>query len=240
MKNHYESLGLQEGASQEAIQEAFERLSKELNPANNENQEFFIEEHEKVQEAYKVLYNSSILASEKVITKPLKVSKNRKVSNNTEEKSDGNYIKKYKVLILKFIKYILLFIFLTIFLKITVHFFIYPSEVEVTNTDKKVYVNNDVSLIQDYFLIKQKDYSTKSTRTFLRLEKLRNDGYVERKDKYIYENDYVSFYYPQEKIKKTIALHIKETFLDRLFIFKYVIIVLMLFFWIFLDKTKSK
>ncbi len=40
MKNHYESLGLQEGASQEAIQEAFERLSKELNPANNENQEF--------------------------------------------------------------------------------------------------------------------------------------------------------------------------------------------------------
>ena len=64
MKNYYETLGLQEGASQEAIQEAFERLSKELNPANNENQEFFIEEYDNVQEAHKVLYNSSILASE--------------------------------------------------------------------------------------------------------------------------------------------------------------------------------
>ena len=64
MKNHYKTLGLEEGLTQTEIQAAYDRLSKELNPANNENQEFFIEEHEKVQEAYKVLYNSSILASE--------------------------------------------------------------------------------------------------------------------------------------------------------------------------------
>jgi uncharacterized membrane protein YhaH (DUF805 family) len=61
MKHHYETLGLQEGASQQAIQEAYNRLSKELNPSNNDNQEFFIEEYEKVQEAYKALNQSSIL-----------------------------------------------------------------------------------------------------------------------------------------------------------------------------------
>ena len=32
MKNYYKTLGLKEGASQEEIQTAFERLSKELDP----------------------------------------------------------------------------------------------------------------------------------------------------------------------------------------------------------------
>ena len=65
MKHHFETLGLQEGDSKEAIQEAYDRLSRELNPSNNDNQEFFKEEYEKVQKAYKALYNSSILATEK-------------------------------------------------------------------------------------------------------------------------------------------------------------------------------
>ena len=65
MKNHYQALGLKEGASQETIQEAYNRLSIELNPSNNDNQEFFKEEYDKVQKAYKTLYNSSILATEK-------------------------------------------------------------------------------------------------------------------------------------------------------------------------------
>lgn len=64
MKNHYQTLGLEEGDSQEAIQEAYDRLYKELDPANNDNQEFFIEELEKLQTAYKVLRNSSILSTE--------------------------------------------------------------------------------------------------------------------------------------------------------------------------------
>jgi uncharacterized protein (TIGR02145 family) len=63
MKNHYLTLGLEEGASQEAIQEAYERLYKELDPVKNKNQEFFIEEFEKLQAAYKVLRNSSILSA---------------------------------------------------------------------------------------------------------------------------------------------------------------------------------
>jgi uncharacterized membrane protein YhaH (DUF805 family) len=63
MKKYFDLLGLPEGASQEAIQEAYEKLSRELDPKNNENQEFFIEEYEKLQEAYKALSNSTILKS---------------------------------------------------------------------------------------------------------------------------------------------------------------------------------
>ena len=65
MKKHYNALGLKEGASQEEIKTAYDKLSKELNPSNNDNQEFFKEEYKKVQEAYEALSNSSILATEK-------------------------------------------------------------------------------------------------------------------------------------------------------------------------------
>jgi len=63
MKQHYTTLGLQEGASQEEIEAAYKRLSKDLDPANNDNQEFFIEEYKKLQQAYKALSASSILAT---------------------------------------------------------------------------------------------------------------------------------------------------------------------------------
>ena len=62
---YLEALGLQEGASQEEIQAAYDKLSKELDPANKDNQEFFVEEFKILQEAYKALSNSSILATEK-------------------------------------------------------------------------------------------------------------------------------------------------------------------------------
>ena len=65
MKKHYKTFGLEDGASQEEIQTAYERLSKELDPKNNDNQEFFVEEYQKVQDAYEALNNSSILATEK-------------------------------------------------------------------------------------------------------------------------------------------------------------------------------
>ena len=63
MKQHYTTLGLQEGASQEEIEGAYKRLSKELDPANNDNQEFFKEEYKKLQAAYQALNASSILAT---------------------------------------------------------------------------------------------------------------------------------------------------------------------------------
>ena len=65
MSEQHKTLGLQEGASQEEIQTAYDRLSKELDPKNNDNQEFFVEEYKKVQDAYQALSNSSILATEK-------------------------------------------------------------------------------------------------------------------------------------------------------------------------------
>ena len=59
MNNHYQTLGLKEGASQDAIQEAFVRLSKELDPVKNGNHEFFLEEYALLQEAYNALTNNS-------------------------------------------------------------------------------------------------------------------------------------------------------------------------------------
>ena len=70
MKKHFDILGLKQDASQEQIQEAYDRLSKELNPSNNDNQEFFVEEYEKVEEAYNELRNSSILTTKKGVQKP--------------------------------------------------------------------------------------------------------------------------------------------------------------------------
>ena len=63
MKNHYQTLGLEEGASREDIQAAYERLSKELNPSDNDHQDFFVEEYDKVQQAYRALNQSSILVT---------------------------------------------------------------------------------------------------------------------------------------------------------------------------------
>jgi curved DNA-binding protein CbpA len=55
LKKYFDILGLQEGASQEEIQEAYERLSDTLDPKKNDNLDFFIEEYGLVQEAYKFL-----------------------------------------------------------------------------------------------------------------------------------------------------------------------------------------
>ena len=56
MKTHYQTLGLKEGASQDEIKEAYERLSKELDTGANNHEDFFVEE-------YTNDYNSSILKS---------------------------------------------------------------------------------------------------------------------------------------------------------------------------------
>ena len=96
MKKYYVSLGLKEGASQEDIQAAFDRLSEELDPAKNNNEEFFVEEYSKVKQAYKALSNSSILATEKgaknnLIKKPVKIKQpvdDLKPSNGRNKKNN--------------------------------------------------------------------------------------------------------------------------------------------------------
>ena len=59
MKKYFDILGLTESASQEEIQEAYNRLSKELDPVKNGNHEFFLEEYTLLQEAYNALTNHS-------------------------------------------------------------------------------------------------------------------------------------------------------------------------------------
>ena len=55
MINYYKILGLENGASLSDIEASYNKLSKELDPANNDNQEFFVEEFKLLQEAYKAL-----------------------------------------------------------------------------------------------------------------------------------------------------------------------------------------
>lgn len=120
MENHYQTLGLKEGASQEAIQEAYDRLYKELNPINNNNQDFFIEEFGKLEEAYKVLRNSSILSvtsktseesiSSKAYTaviKPKTKRKLQKTPNQSKVKTKKIIIVATGLIIIALIAYVL-------------------------------------------------------------------------------------------------------------------------------------
>jgi hypothetical protein len=219
MKKHYDILGLEEGASQEAIQEAYDRLYKELDPKKNKNQEFFIEEFEKLQAAYKVLSNSSILSTEKGIqnsntksSTPLSIS-----SNNIELLKDSKKKKNIK-LIMREKKRIVLFILLTVVIKIIVHFFVFPTEVIVTNTDKKIYVYKDI-------------------RELMRLKR----GYdINKKSNNLIVNGDSVFYYPKEKEKVSLAKHIEETFTQKLWLFPWVIFLLLLSFWINYKSDKDK
>mgnify|MGYP002640391125 CR=1 FL=1 len=143
MKNQYETLGLQEGASQEAIQEAFERLSKELNPANNENQEFFIEEYEKVQEAYKVLRNSSILSATSQFTGISNSSIGKSTFKNNNPKNQlKSKLKRHKKLI-----YLLISMVLVTMIPIALFYQDKPYDTDVylsNEESKKEVINEDV------------------------------------------------------------------------------------------------
>ena len=91
MKHHFETLGLQEGASQEAIQDAYDRLSKELNPSNNDNQEFFKEEYEKVQEAHKALSKSSILKNSDTSSGAVKSNRDTTPAEVSSSEPSGSF-----------------------------------------------------------------------------------------------------------------------------------------------------
>ena len=74
MKKYFKTLGLEKDATQEQIQEAYERLSKELDPANNDNQEFFVEEFALLKEAYKALTGKEPNSQTTIDTKASDVS----------------------------------------------------------------------------------------------------------------------------------------------------------------------
>ena len=136
MKKYYVSLGLKEGASQDDIQAAFDRLSKELDPAKNNNEEFFVEEYEKVQKAYKALSNSSILATENgaknnLMKKPVKINQpveNLKPSNDRNKKNNVliNWLKNN-------IKILSLGIILIVPLKLFIHYLFFSERCPSTS-----------------------------------------------------------------------------------------------------------
>ena len=81
MNHHFETLGLDNNATQQEIQEAYERLSKELAPENNNNEDFFKDEYKKIQEAYNALSHSSILKNS---------GSTKSLNNTNSDKSNTN------------------------------------------------------------------------------------------------------------------------------------------------------
>ena len=92
MKKYYKTLGLKEGATKQDIEKAFNKLSKEFDPKNNDNQDFFIEETKKLKQAYDKLMNISILSIKKVVEEPIK---NEDINPNKNQFKSNNKYKKY-------------------------------------------------------------------------------------------------------------------------------------------------
>ena len=159
MNYHYKTLGLKESASQEEIQNAYELLSKELDPKNNDNQEFFKEEYKKVQEAYKALSNSSILGLKTAKTTTSKSNYDLKTPNdsveNKKKKNMFTYIFNRK-------RNILTFVVLVFILKLVLHFFLFSEIEEKVNYDKKIYTN--IGFL-DYYVYSN-DSLVKNTSTY--------------------------------------------------------------------------
>ena len=132
MKKYFDILGLQEGASQEAIQEAYDRLSIELDPKKNENQEFFLEEFEKLQEAYNALRNSSILSTEGGLKKTM-ISNKATLKTNIHSE---NLIKKSRIKSL-FSKQNIIIILLTLSICSNIYLFININNVDIPTVDEK-------------------------------------------------------------------------------------------------------
>lgn len=221
MKEYFDILGLNEGASQDEIQEAYDRLKKELDPSKNNNQEFFVEEYEKIQEAYSVLKNSTILSNgdggKEIISKSNKYNDNSEINNddilNSKKMNFLTFISKNK-------KNIISFILLGLLLKVLVHFFIFPTEKTILNTDKKVFVQ--VTSYKDRLNIK------------LGLGTIDNKG-----NKLIVFGDNY-FYYPKEQRKVSIEEHINMIFTEKQWIFPCIIILMLLIKWLNQESVKDE
>ena len=82
MKKHYQVLGLEEGASKQEIQDAYDKLSVELDPKNNDNLDFFKEEFALLQEAYEKLMGH--------VPESIDNESSEKKVEDTERESDTN------------------------------------------------------------------------------------------------------------------------------------------------------
>lgn len=247
MRQYYDTLGLQENASQEEIQAAYERLSKELNPSNNDNQELFKEEYEKVIKAYNTLNNSSILATEKgakVISTKNKY--NHKSSKDSLKKKKERNIFTY---FLKRKRNILTFVVSVFILKLVLHFFLFPETEKAVNYDKRIYKN---SFTLDYYtyengsLIKNtSDYSLYSRLKPYHLYEGK-DFFTKMGEGYILEPGVCNacvgkvFYYPKEIYIQSFKVHLQNIFSNKPYIFLISIGILLLLIILFNDKIEAR
>jgi len=147
MNKYYDALGLKKHASQKQIQAAYDKLSKELDPVKNDNQEFFIEEYKKVKEAYEALSNSSILATEKGA---------RSYKNKSKESEDMSPKSLNKTFTIRYNK-------LRIKQNITILFLIFSIVFNVF-TYTKVQGDNSAISVSKSYMNQAEDYSEDARR----------------------------------------------------------------------------
>ncbi len=94
MKKYFEILGLEVGANEKQIQEAYQKLSRELRLNNSEDIENIQKEYDKVQEAYNVL----IMDINKNINSNIKNENKININNNLNKSTMKNFTFKEIIL----------------------------------------------------------------------------------------------------------------------------------------------
>ena len=241
MSKHYKTLGLQEGASQDEIQAAYERLSKELDPANNDNQEFFKEEYKKLQQAYKALSASSILATKggahkNILDQPTS-SKKMDIPPQATNNS-FTYLLRRK-------RNIITFIVLVLILKPVLHFSLFPETEQFVNYDKKIDVSSKslLNIIQVYEFEGDSLVQVKKKPPHI----AGYDGkYTKNGEEYVLQSYTCTdcstqiFYYPKEIKSLSFKTHIQQIFKVKLYLFLILILILSLIVFLFNDKIKAR
>ncbi len=153
-------------------------------------------------------------------------SQNTTISNKITSKTETNITndssKKRFYSLIKYIKdNIILIVLLSTLIKITIHFFIFPTEVSYINTNKKIFIQTKR---EDLRFIYQKNYKE--------LEKKFN------KKELIILGDNL-YFYPEEKKRDSIAKHIQSTFSDKIWLFPCILFFLALL-WIINSNQKHK
>ncbi len=108
MKNHYKTLGLEEGATLEEIQNAFDKLSKTVDPKINGYHDFFIEEFKLLNEAYDQLSNSSTNSSALIEQKYTSNESNE--INTINKKKNNSYFNSKWIYSIVFLLLVILFL----------------------------------------------------------------------------------------------------------------------------------
>jgi preprotein translocase subunit SecF len=162
---------------------------------------------------------------------------NTKTSNNFNSSvSNIDLIKNSKKI--NFVKMIMCekkkivsFILFTVVLKIIVHFFVFPTEILVLNTNKKIQIQLTSSIDNDDWNNEIREIRQKNYKALEKRYKI--------KGQIIITGDEV-YYYPNEKEKVSVAKHIEETFTQKLWLFPWVICLLLFLFWINNKSVKDK